>query len=76
VRQQANRTSIRIGARVRITGYYASSADATRAPHSKAIGWSGLQVVRVIAGANYPIRVDDKDGAIGWCQLSSLEFLD
>jgi len=73
------KTVLAVGDKVTITGAYASSASASSAPHTAAVGRT-VVIGKVYASSKYPYRLDSADGtglsggtAIGFANASSLK---
>ena len=65
-------TTFKVGDKVTITGEYANSCDGDKTGYKVAIGWDA-EITAVYEGQEYPYRVADAKGTIGYFKAESLK---
>jgi hypothetical protein len=55
-----------------LVGPYHGDSYGGGGTHTKACGWPGLKIGRIIPERAAPFRIDDDEGPIGWAPASSL----
>ncbi|MBQ9318479.1 MAG: InlB B-repeat-containing protein [Bacilli bacterium] len=65
-------TTFKVGDKVTITGEYANSCDGNKTGYKVAIGWDA-EITAVYEGQEYPYRVADVNGTIGYFKAESLK---